>query len=344
MPDASERAHGARGVRAMADLTIPMALRAAATLRIADHIHGRERTAADLAAATGTRAAELDRVLRHLVTAGVLRRDAAGSYALTELGQELRDEDPRGVRARLDIEGMIGRAELSFVQILHTLRTGGLAYTRHYGRPFWDDLAGDPALYGTFEQVMSFKLRQDAPAILAARDWASLGHIVDLGGGDGTLLRTLLTEHPALTGTLVELPAPAAVAREAAAAAGLSGRLQVVVSSFFQPLPRGAGGYLLSDILHNWGDDHAVAILSGCADAAQPGGRVFVIERLRGDGHTPSTELDMRMLAYFGGRQRDVGELAILAAQAGLMVAAVHPTADLSVIEMALGNRSQASP
>ncbi len=330
MPETSEP-----GVREMADLTVPMALRAAATLRIADHIHRGLRTAQDLAVATRTRAPELDRLLRHLVTAGVLERDGAGAYALTPRGQELRDDDPRGVRARLDIEGAVGRAELSFVEILHTVRTGGLAYTRHFGRAFWDDLAADPALYASFEQVMSFNLRQAASAILAAYDWASLGHVVDVGGGDGTLLTALLTEHPGLRGTLVELPGPAAVAREAVAAAGLAGRIGVVAGSFFDPLPAGAGGYLLSDVLHNWDDDRAAAILRRCADAAGPDGLVFAIERLGENGHAPSTELDMRMLAYFGGRQRDRGELTDLAAAAGFEVTAVHTRAGMSVVTMA---------
>src|SRR5260221_2386867 len=97
---------------------------------------------------------------------------------------------------------MVGRAELSFVEILHTMRTGGLAYTRHYGRPFWDDLAADPALYASFEHVMSFNLPQGAPAILVARDWASLADVVDVGGGDSTLLMTLLTEYARVCSTL----------------------------------------------------------------------------------------------------------------------------------------------
>src|SRR5260370_11452277 len=133
---------------------------------------------------------------------------------------------------------------------------------------------------------MSFNLRQAAPAILAARDWASLAHVVDVGGGDGTLLIALVTEHPGLRGTLVELPSPAAAAHEAATAAGLGERIQVVVGSFFDPLPPGAGGYLLSDILHNWDDDSAVAVLRRCAGAARPDGAGFVIERRGGGGHS----------------------------------------------------------
>src|SRR5258708_14318412 len=96
----------------------------------------------------------------------------------------------------MDSEGRVGRAELSLVEILHTMRTGGLAYTRHYGRPFWDDLAADPALYASFEHVMSFNLRQGAPAILAARDWASPAPVVDVRGGGGPPLCTPRTQHP----------------------------------------------------------------------------------------------------------------------------------------------------
>src|SRR5260370_29392740 len=106
---------------------------------------------------------------------------------------------------------------------------------------------------------MSFNLRQGAPAILAARDWASLAHVVDVGGGDGTLLITLLTEHPGLRGTLVELAGPAAAAREAATAAGLAQRVQGGGASFFDPLPARPGGCPLSDLLPYRGDDRAVA-------------------------------------------------------------------------------------
>src|SRR5260370_23697654 len=107
---------------------------------------------------------------------------------------------------------------------------------------------------------MSFNLRQAAPAILAARDWASLAHLVDVGGGDGTLLIALLTGHPGLRGTLVELPSPAAAARAAASAAGLAERVEGVVGRFFDPLPPGARGYPLSPILPNWGDNPAGTI------------------------------------------------------------------------------------
>ncbi|MET9912444.1 methyltransferase [Streptomyces sp. NPDC006476] len=322
------------GLWRMADLTVPMALRVAATLRVADHLTAAPRTAEELARAVRAEPRALDRTLRHLVTAGVLARDARGAYTLTDRGQALRDDHPHGMRSRLDIEGAVGRAELSLGALLHAVRTGELAYATYYGRPFWDDLAADPALSDSFDAVMEFNLRKVAPSVLKAYDWGALARVADVGGGNGALLVHLLSGHPELHGTLVELPGPAAAARDAFARAGLADRVAIVEGSFFDPLPPGADAYLLSDVLHNWDDDAAVTILRRCAQAAGAAGRVLVIGGLGEDGESPSTEMDMRMLAYFGGRERDLAELTGLARRAGLTVAAVHRAADMSVVEL----------
>jgi hypothetical protein len=311
-----------------------MAVRVAATLRIADHITRGRRTAAELAEAVRADADALGRVLWHLATAGVLRRDGSGRYALTAQGEALCDAHPTGMRARLDLEGVIGRADLSFVQLLHTVRTGAPAFPAQFGRSFWDDLAADPARSASFDAQMGADVTAWAPAIVAACDWGSLGHVVDVGGGNGSLLAALLREHPALRGTVVDLPSTAEAARTALTVAGLADRSQVVAGSFFDPLPPGAGGYLLCAVLHNWNDEAARAILRRCAQAAGTDGAVFVVEKIGADGESVGTEMDLRALAYFGGRERGVAELTTLAADAGLDLAAVHPAGTLAIVEL----------
>ena len=321
----------------MADLVTPMAIRVAATLRLADHLAVQPRTAPELAEAVHADADALDRLLRHLVGVGLFRREASGSYALTPRGAHLRDDDPSGTRARLDIGGAIGRADLSFVQLLHSVRTGEAAFPQQFGRPFWLDLASDQARTASYDALMGVDVAEWAPPIVAAYDWGSLGHVIDVGGGNGTLLAALLHAHPALHGTVFDQPGTAAAARETLAAAGLAERSDVVAGSFFDPLPPGAGGYLLSAILHDWDDPAAGVILRRCAEAAGTGtgGKVFVVEKTGGDGESPSTGMDLRMLAYFGGRERGVAALTALAAGSGLGVTAVHPAGDLSVVEFA---------
>src|SRR5215218_3998037 len=309
----------------MADLVTPMAL------RVADHIADGRRTAPALAAAAGADADTLDRVLRHLVGVGVLRRDGPDGYALTARGEALRDDHPAGLRALLDLERAVGRAELSLARLLHTVRTGQPAFPAQFGRPFWDDLAADPALAASFDEQMAADVTAWAPNIVAAYDWGSLGHLVDVGGGNGALLAALLLQHPRLRGTVLDL-----AARGTLAAAGLADRAHAVAGSFFDPLPPDAGGYLLCAILHDWDDQAALAILRRCAEAAGAGGRVLVVEKLATEAD-PRTEMDLRVLAWFGGRERDLAQLTALAEAAGLRVAAVHPAAATPVVELAAG-------
>jgi hypothetical protein len=123
-------------------------------------------------------------------------------------------------------------------------------------------------------------------------------------------------------------------AERAIAAAGLSDRAGVHPGSFFDPLPAGAGGYLLSGVLHDWDDEHAARILHRCADAAGPAGRVLVVEHLLGGGGGTDTGGDLRMLCLAGGRERTLDELRALAGSAGLAAAAVHPVGRSVLVEL----------
>ena len=185
---------------------------------------------------------------------------------------------------------------------------------------------------------MGSRLRVEAPDVAAGYDWGALGHLVDVGGGNGTLLAAILTAHPGLRGTLVDLAGPAEAGRRTLADAGVGDRCEIVARSFFEPLPAGAGAYLLSGVLHDWDDEHALEILRRCAEAAGLAGRVLVIEHgMRADAAESSmrTEMNLRMLAYVGGRERTLGELEQLAARAGLPRCAVHHiTRYRSVLEL----------
>jgi 2,7-dihydroxy-5-methyl-1-naphthoate 7-O-methyltransferase len=321
------------GLRALADLATPMAVRVAATLRVADHITAGHRTAEEIASAAGAHADSLDRLLRHLVAVGLFTRDGQGLYGLTEFGEQLRENHAAGKRKWLDMNSAVGRGDLGFVELAHSIRTGRPAYPVRYGKSFWEDLASDPVLSASFDTLMSHHLELDYAGVAAEYDWAALGHVVDVGGGSGGLLSALLTAHEGLSGTVLDLRGPASAAHRRFLDAGLSERAQVAVGSFFDPLPAGAGGYVLSAVLHDWDDRSAVAILRRCAEAAGSGGVVLVIEAVASDEHA-GTGMDLRMLTYFGGKERGLAELGELAARAGLAVRAVHPISYVSIVEM----------
>lgn len=320
----------------LADLVTPMSIRVAATFRIGDHIAGGRRTATAIAQAAGLDAGALDRVLRHLVTADVLRADGEG-YELTETGQALRSDHPGPERALLDLTGAIGRADLGFVELAHVVRTGEPAHPVRYGMPFWDELAVKEDLRESFDALMAGNVGEDADGIARSCDWSRFPHLMDLGGGSGVLMSALLRAHPAVRGTVLDLPGPVRRAQERFAAEGLGDRAAVHGGSFFDPLPE-ADAYVLSSVIHDWDDKASVAILERCAEAARGTGAVFVIEETGADGAAPDTAMDVRMLAYYGGRERTLDENIALATAAGLSVAAVHTApgrvATRSVIEL----------
>ncbi|WP_412516364.1 methyltransferase [Actinomadura madurae] len=317
-----------------ADLLTPMAVRVAATLRLADHIAAGRTTPGDLAAVVDADRDALGRVMDHLVTSGVLSRAGDGAYGLTALGEQLRDDHPGGLRPWLDLDGAIGRADLCFVQLLHTVRTGEPAFPRQFGRPYWDDLAADDARSASFDALMGSRLVAEAPAVAAAYPWGELGHVVDVGGGNGSLLIALLRAHEGLRGTVIDLAGPVDRARQAIASAGLDDRAGAQAGSFFDALPAGAGGYLLSGVLHDWDDEDALRILRRCAEAAGAAGRVLAVDHVADGGEgAQHTEGDLRMLCYVRGRERTLDRLGELAGRAGLRLESVTPAASRSIIE-----------
>lgn len=309
-------------ILALADLATPMAVRVAATLGLVEQA-GPGASPAQLAVATGTSADAMECLLDHLVTVGVFEI-SDGVYRATALGEQMRGDAPEGVKPLLDINAAGGRAELAFVELLHTLRTGEPAYPRHYGRDFWADLDERAELRRSFDAQMNWRFQAEAGQIATGFDWGRFTEILDVGGGDGVLLDAILRAHPEVRGRVLDLSPTAEAAAERLAPFGE--RAGAVVGSFFDPLPVGADLFLLSDILHDWDDDHARQILRQCRAAAGPDGTVVVTEPVRGYGAT--TGIDLFMLMCFGGRERTVDRLAALAADVGLVLRGSRPVSD----------------
>jgi O-methyltransferase domain len=147
---------------------------------------------------------------------------------------------------------------------------------------------------------MTLRFQEQIPQIVAGFDWSRFSTIVDVGGGQGALLAAILTAHPRMHGHLVDLAPTATDASHTFSAHNLDDRTKVSARSIFDPLPAGADAYLLSDILHNWDDEHAHRILARCVKAAHPTGRVLVIEPV--GGRRAITEMDLSMLVISNRR------------------------------------------
>lgn len=279
-----------------------------------------------LATAAGADADAVTRLMRYLCSRGIFQSHE-GRYGLTEFSELLLDDDPSGLRKTLDLDSYGDRFDRAVAELVDVVRSGEPSYPRLYGSTVYDDLAADPALGTVFADVRGLHSSGYGEDVAAVAGWSSCRRVVDLGGGTGAVLLAVLERHPSLSGAVLDLPYVAARAKEALCASAVSDRSEFIAGSFFDPLPP-ADRYLLCNVLFNWDDARAGAILARCAETG-PAAGVVVAERLLDPG--ADVELaaaqDLRLLAVCGGRQRGGAEFEALGAAHGLALTSVTPTA-----------------
>jgi SAM-dependent methyltransferase len=231
----------------------------------------------------------------------------------------------------LDLDAFGGRMARAWGTLLSAVRSGKPAYHEAFGRGFWEDLDAHPAIGASFDALMGQPGHgvPDWRVLVDPADWESVRTVVDVGGGTGALLAEILRARPEVRGTLVDLPRTVARSGEVFQAAGVADRVTTVGQSFFDPLPGGRDLYVLKNVLGDWPDGEATAILRRCAEAARPSGRVVVFTGA-GPGEEASPELLMMVLV--GGRGRTLDEFREMAQQADLEVKAVGRQASGRVI------------
>jgi SAM-dependent methyltransferase len=315
---------------------------ALAELGIADAMGDRVRGADELAAATGTDPVALLRLLRALSLSGLLAQPEPGRFALTPATRLLR----RDVEGSVHLNAVMQGDEIyrSFAEITHTLRTGEPAFAKVFGVPFYDYLNANPDAAHNFHESMA---AQAVPAGFASCDLSGVSHLVDLGGGNGTLLAEVLADHPGVRATLVELPDAVAVARPRLAA--FADRVDFVEGSFFEVVPAGADLYVLCRVLHNWRDGAALSLLRRVRAAMAPGARLVVLEEFLPDdgaGATGAGVVDLLMLVTLEGRDRTAAEYRDLVEAAGFTVTDVRRSGsgDVTGVLEAVAGGASGSP
>lgn len=299
------------------------ALCTAAELGIADHLKSHSATSAELATLTDADPDLLHRVLRYLASLGVVRRSDE-RWSLTGLGMTLRTGALRDV-ARL-YGGIFYR---SFGSLAHSVSTGENAFEHALGTPPFDYLNEHPDQARVFHGAMAAGSSwfSGVPEVI---DFTGAGTVVDVAGGHGDLLRHILTAAPAVRGVLFDQPTVADAAREDLEKDGLLDRCEVVGGDFTERVPEGGDVYLLSRILHDWGDEQCLKILANCRQAMPETARLVIIERPIPTDGTPSLAIawDVHMAVNnIGGRERTYEEYRKLLRLAGLRLVDARPLA-----------------
>ena len=315
------------------------AIYVAATLGIADLLDGRVRDADDLARETATHAPTLYRFLRALAAAGVLEHTAEDRFALTAVGATLRAHAPDSTRPGVLMfhHPMFWR---SWEELLYSVRTGRPALDEVFGKPVFEYLATTPDAAAAYDGGMTGLNKVIIPAIVKAGDFTRFRSIVDVAGGQGSLLAAILEAAPRARGVLVDLAHVTEVARRNLTERGLAGRAEVVTGNMFESVPAGGEAYVLKWILHDWDDASCALILKNVRAAIGPEGRLLIVDRVLPERAAASVAMrtammaDLLMLIHLTGRERTEREFRALLEASGFRLDRVLPTGtQLSVIE-----------
>lgn len=304
-----------------------------ADLGIADVLATGSQSAATIAAQTGADRNALTRLLHALASVDLVRHEGEDVFALTEMGSLLRGDDPSAVRA-IAIHAGQPAMWAAWSHLLHSVQTGEPAFPHVHGTGVWEYRARHDDVGRVFAAAMAAS-PDVAEAIVRAYDFAATKIIVDVGGGTGGLLASILARRPDANGILLEQPEVAVEARVALDAAGGGERCAVVAGDFFATVPAGGDLYILKGVLHDWSDERAAQILAHCRRAMDQHATLLVIEGMIDDGANAFTRfMDLHMLVIHGGRERTGDDFARLFGHAGFLLRRMLPTeTGLTILE-----------
>jgi hypothetical protein len=304
---------------------VTQAIYVVAELHISDALADGPKRPEVLAAAAGVNVNMLYRVLRALASMGIFAEDEEGRFMLTPLAETLRSDPRGGPQAYAMLHGK--ELYQSWGKLLDSLQSGQPAFEKAFGIPAFEYMSQNPDRGAIFDKAMTGHHDAETVPMLDAYDFSVFGELVDVGGGNGSLLITALNRLPELRGVLFDLPTVVERARSAIEEARLGARCRLAGGSFLESVPGGADAYLLRHVVHDWRDEDTVTILRNCRNAVNPGGKILVVEMVVPSGNDPSFVkwLDLMMISY-GGKERTEKEYEKLFAQAGLKLMRIVPT------------------
>ena len=305
---------------------ISRAVYAIAKLGIPDLLKSGPKTTEELASATKMHAPSLFRVLRALVSVGILHSDG-GRFVQTPLSETLVTDSPGSLRWFAVSE--LGQEHYpAWGNLMHSVKTGEIAFDNFFGVDVWNYFQQNPDDAAIFNNSMSNMTAATNEAITSRYDFSGFDTIVDVGGGHGGLITEILKANPKLKGVLFDAEEVIGGARQKLEAAGVADRCETIPGDFFRSVPGGGDAYILKWIIHDWNDEKAITILSNVRKQMPQNGRLIVIDCVVPETDEPdfSKFIDLNMLVMTGGKERTAKEFDELLSAAGFKLQRVIPT------------------
>ena len=311
------------------------AIGVSAELHIADLLKDGAKTSEELALQTGVHARSLYRVLRACAGIGVYAEDDEKRFSLTPLAEPLLSDAPGSLRAFAEMITCDWQFQ-TWAELPYSVKTGKPSFEKVFGKSSFDYFWSNEKAGKVFNEAMTSNSAFSSVAVVNAYDFSPVSKLVDVGGGHGFLLASILAKFGNVKGVLYDTPAIAAEAQRLLNEHGVIDRCAAIGGDFFKSVPEGGDAYMMKHIIHDWDDAQCVTLLKNCRKGMTDGGKVLVVEMVVPEGNEPSPAkfLDLQMLQYLPGCERTEKEYRELFDKAGLELTRIIPTmSPFSIIE-----------
>ncbi len=302
---------------------VTQCIKVAAQLKIADFLNERSKSYQELAKETQSNPEAIWRMLRLLKRVGIFEEIEEGVFRNTELSSFLKSNIEGSLRSLALCHGGTDLFWQSWRNLDYSIKTGQSASEYCLGANPFEYLAQNPEVAELFDEAMSSLSALDTATICAHYDFSQFNQIVDIGGGRGELLISILEHNPSLEGILFERQYVVNKVYPTLKNKGLLERCSLQAGNFFEPVPSGYDAYLLRHIIHDWNDAQALKILKNCRKAMRDDSKILVLEILMETEEEPLVGRfrDLNMLVSMPeGKERTEKQYSSLYRQAGLQL------------------------
>jgi ubiquinone/menaquinone biosynthesis C-methylase UbiE len=311
------------------------AINVATELGIADILNDGPKPIGELAKLTGTLEGPLYRIMRVLASQGIFKELENRNFSLTPLAKPMQEKE---IKFFIQHSLMTLQFQISG-EMLHSVKTGRSTSELFVKDKMFEHIGQSDELNDLYNKAMTSTSRMQVAAILPAFDFGKFKYIIDIAGGQGFFLTSILNKHKNIRGTVFDLPQVINNSQQHFKDTGLSDRANFIAGSFFESIPAGGDLYLLKNIIHNWNDEDSIKILQNIRKVMPQNGRVLIIEMIIENDNNPSwgKMMDLYMMIGLNGKERTRDEYQGLLKKAGFKIERIKRTVSpMSIIVAAI--------
>lgn len=314
-----------------------------AELAIADILFQNPMEIEEISIKTQTNSKLLKRFLRCAANLGFITTNY-NKYVLTPMGELLRTTHPNSRRDIARLNGANYRYQ-PWSNLVEILKQGNSeSFSPTYTNGSLDYLADKPELLKVFHNAMtSINERENIP-IASSYDFSNFSNIVDIGCGQGSLIKTILDLNPHLKGIMFDLESTFDLHNNIIEAK-YKNRLSMVKGDFFEDKIPITDLYILKNVIHNWNEKDALKLLKNIyssmnSDKSQISKkRLLIIENTikDNDDYNIANWMDLNFMILVDGAERSIEEYRSFVEKAGFIISEVIPTSvGRDIIELSI--------